>query len=312
MANHTSMFKLGLFVMLGFLILAIGIVWVGSQTEISGGHKYVCYFAESVQGVEVGSAVKYQGIDVGKVAAINVAPDPQLIEVVLTINADRALGQSVMAGIAIKGITGLAYIELIPQDAATAAKSPKIDFPTSYPVIPTYARGLTQVLSSVGATLENLSKVDFAGLAVQAGKLMNTAQNILDGKELREALASFRQTGKNLEAFSADLASMSRRLNDKQLVERVDEVVRDAQIMVASLRQQVESLHLGKLGESASLYVEDMGRSLSQLSQNLTEISDKLTYVFAHLETLSERLARTPSDAIFSRPPQPLPEERAR
>ena len=312
MANQTSMFKLGLFVMLGFLVLAGAIIWVGSKTNVSGGSNYVCYFGESVQGVEVGSAVKYQGIDVGKVIAINVAPDPQLIEVTLTITADRALGQSVMAGIAIRGITGLAYIELVPQDAASVAKSPKVDFPTPYPVIPTYSRGISQVISSVGVTLDNLSKVDFAGLSQQASHLIKSAQDILDGQEIKQALASFQNAAKNLETFSANLDSMTRELKERQLARQVADTVDNANNMVANLRQQIDGLQIGQMGTNASQYIEDMGRTLSQLSDNLTEISNSLTYVFAHLEALSERLARTPSDVIFSEPPKPLPEERRR
>ena len=305
MANRTSMFKLGLFVMLGFLLLAGSMVWVGSQSKIKGGDTYVCYFAESVEGVDIGSSVKYQGIEVGKVTSINVAPDPYLIEVILTITADQALSRAVMAGIAVRGITGLAYIELLPQEAAMVVKSPKIDFPTPYPIIPTYSRGIGQMITSIGVTLDNLSKVDFAGLVNQAGQLISSTQQILDGPEVKEVL-------RNIQLASRDVVSISKNIESQRLVDKMGNTVTEANVMMTNLRQQVESLHLGQMGASVSQYIEEMGHTLSQLSQNLTEISDKLTNVFANLEALSERLSRTPSDVFFSQPLLPMPEERKR
>ena len=305
MANQTSMFKLGLFVMLGFLLLAGGIVWVGSQGNVKGGHNYVCYFAESVEGVEVGSSVKYQGIEVGKVMAVNLAPDPYLIEITLAITAERALVQSVMAGISVRGITGMAFVELVPQDPAMVGKSPKIDYPTPYPVIPTYSRGISQMIDSIGATLENLRKVDFASLSDQASQIMATVQHILDGPEVKETL-------QNIQLASRGLARMSKNIEDQRMLDKMGGAVTDINVIMANLRRQVESLHLGQTGAVVSQYVEEVGRTLSQLSHNLVEISDKLTYIFANLETLSERLSRSPSDMLFSQPPPPRPEERNR
>lgn len=305
------MFKLGLFVMLGFLALAASIIWVGGQTSVRGGRNYVAYFAESVQGLEVGSAVKYQGVDVGRIVSINVAPDPTLIEVVLAINAEEALGKSVMAGIALRGITGLGYIELVPQEADAVAKSPKIDFPTPFPVIPTYSRGISQVISSIGTTLDKLSQVDFVGLSKQAAQLMASVQRVMDN-DIKNILDNFAQTGKNLQAFSADLADMSRQIQNKRIIEQLAGTVDNVYSAMANLRQQIDSLALGQMGIEVSAYIEEMGRTLSQLSQNLTEISENLAYVFSNLEALSDRLARTPSDALFSQPPPPLPEERRR
>lgn len=312
MANKTSMFKLGLFVLAGFLMLAATFIWIGSHTGVKGGYKYVTYFAESVQGLEKGSAVKYQGIEVGRVANITVAPDPQLIEVTLDVGIEQAVGQSVMAGIALKGITGQAYIELVPQDGASVSKSPKIDFPTPYPVIPSSPRGINQVLSSVGTTLDNLSRVDFAGLSQQASKLLAAAQTIMDSSEVKDTLASIKRTADNMEIFSLEMARISKQLEERNLVGQLSGAVDDGKAMMANLRKQVDAMQLGRLSASASQYVEDIGRTLAQLTENLTEISDKLTYVFAGLAALSERLARTPSDAIFSNPPKPLPEERRR
>ena len=43
--------------------------------------RYVSYFDESVQGLDVGSPVKFRGVTIGTVGGIDVAPDHRHVEV---------------------------------------------------------------------------------------------------------------------------------------------------------------------------------------------------------------------------------------
>jgi phospholipid/cholesterol/gamma-HCH transport system substrate-binding protein len=307
--NKTSMFKLGLFVLLGFLILAAALIWIGRRDTFNNGYHYVTYFAESVQGLQVGSPIKYQGIEVGRVQSIQVAPDPMLIEVAFTINADPALGQLVMAGIAITGITGQAYIELLPQESEEVAKSPRVDFPTPHTLIPSYSRGVSKMLISMNTTMENLSHVDFAGLSKQAGQMLQTIQDLLNSQEIRDSLTSFHYAAQNLNSFSSSLSRMARQAEGGNAIANLTQAADNIKTMADELRQRLEQLKLEEFSVSAGNYMDEIGRALGSLSNNLVNISDSLNYMLASLQSLSARLANTPSDLIFSQPPPPLPQE---
>jgi phospholipid/cholesterol/gamma-HCH transport system substrate-binding protein len=81
MPRNVSKFMIGLFVTIGFVIGVAAIIWLGASQYFRKSYTYVSYFDESVQGLEVGSVVKYRGVEVGKVEKISIAPDDRLVEV---------------------------------------------------------------------------------------------------------------------------------------------------------------------------------------------------------------------------------------
>lgn len=84
MARKKSVyFVVGFFVTVGTLAAVSMILWLGASKYLRKGVKYVTYFDESVQGLQVDSAVKYRGVEIGSVEKIRVAPDDRLIEVVI-------------------------------------------------------------------------------------------------------------------------------------------------------------------------------------------------------------------------------------
>ena len=66
-AARTNPWKLGLFVVSGFVIAFASLVWLGSQSLDRQTQRVITYFDESVQGLEVGSPVKFRGVVIGSV-----------------------------------------------------------------------------------------------------------------------------------------------------------------------------------------------------------------------------------------------------
>ena len=91
MSTKSSKFLIGLFVIVGVLICAAVIIWVGAARFFMKGSLYAVYFDESVQGLQVDSAIKYRGVEIGKVQSIDVAPDYRLIEVIMKIDLEGDL-----------------------------------------------------------------------------------------------------------------------------------------------------------------------------------------------------------------------------
>ena len=56
-------------------VVVVFILWLGMVQYFQEGRKYVAFFDESVQGLQKDSAVKYRGVDIGRVEDIRVAPD---------------------------------------------------------------------------------------------------------------------------------------------------------------------------------------------------------------------------------------------
>ena len=112
MSAKGSKFLIGIFVIVGFLICVGTIIWIGAARVLMKGSLYAVYFDESVQGLQVDSAIKYRGVDIGKVQRIDVAEDFRLIEVIMKIDLEGDLGKQTIASLKTAGITGIVFIEL--------------------------------------------------------------------------------------------------------------------------------------------------------------------------------------------------------
>ncbi|MFZ1979832.1 MAG: MlaD family protein, partial [Smithella sp.] len=106
MSARSSKFLIGLFVIIGALMCAAITIWIGAAGVFTKGSLYTTYFDESVQGVQVDSAIKYRGVEIGKVQSIKVAPDYRLIEVVMKIDLEGDLQKQTIAALTSAGITG--------------------------------------------------------------------------------------------------------------------------------------------------------------------------------------------------------------
>ena len=63
MARQKTNLIIGLFVILGVVMGVVAIIWVGATSYFQKGATYVSYFDESVQGLQLNSAVKFRGVD---------------------------------------------------------------------------------------------------------------------------------------------------------------------------------------------------------------------------------------------------------
>ena len=97
MSKKKPLFTVGLFVVIGFMIGAGAIIWIGASKYFKKGDTFLTYFDESVQGLQIDSRVKYQGVDVGWVTKIDLAPDNRLVEVTMKININPDMANNIVA-----------------------------------------------------------------------------------------------------------------------------------------------------------------------------------------------------------------------
>ena len=163
MSTKSSKFLIGLFVIVGLLILAATIIWVGASRVLMKGSLYAAYFDESVQGLQVDSAIKYRGVEIGKVQSIDVAPDYRLVEVIMKIDLEGDLQHHTIASLKTAGITGIVFIELDRIQDDELSNSPKLTFKSDYPVIPSRRSEISRFLSRAGRDRRHQLRVSSSG-----------------------------------------------------------------------------------------------------------------------------------------------------
>lgn len=186
----------GMFV-LGFIACLIAlIIWLTNGFEKVNTIEYRVVTNESVSGLSVNSPIDYRGVDVGKVASMELNhDDPRYVTIYLNIDVGTPIKNDTEAVLISRGITGLVNVSLTGGTPEAGALLPSKADP-----IPTIKNGaslsrrLDEALNNVTHSLSELSKK--MGLILTTENIDNLS-NILS----------------NTNTFTADLATVGDKIN---------------------------------------------------------------------------------------------------
>jgi paraquat-inducible protein B len=205
MARKANPALLGAFV-LGAVVLAVGaLVVFGGGKFFRTTQPWVAYFDESIKGLSVGAPVTFRGVRVGTVTDIKVVLDPKRDEVRIPVffelegdritqlggketlfekgrpRADHLFNQGLRAQLQTQSfVTGQLAINL---DFFPKTPMKLVAGPWPFPECPT----VPSAMASLGRSLDDL---DTAALAKDLRDIMQGAANLLNGPELKTALAA--------------------------------------------------------------------------------------------------------------------------
>ena len=222
MATGTNHWKLGLFVIVGLAFSVVSLVVLGARSWSQTGLPYVSYFDESVQGLEVGSPVKFRGVTVGHVASIEIAPDQRHIQVTSDIDVSQLTrlqpagagevraGQPLLsahpdlrAQLAQAGITGVKFV-LLDYFEADEPPLPFAAPPNHIPTTPSWMQSLENTVSKSAGQVPELT-----ANAVRALATLNSILTSVDQSRLPEhALASIDQADQVLHRLESELQAL--------------------------------------------------------------------------------------------------------
>lgn len=305
MSGRGAKFLIGLFVITGLLIGAIVIIWVSASDLLMKGSTYVSYFDESVQGLQTDSAVKYRGVEIGKVDSIRLAPDFQLIEVVMKINLSEDLQKHTYAQLKTAGITGIVFIELDRIRPGDVLDSMKYQFEPPYPVIPSRRSDISRFLDDTDKIMQSIKGIDFQGIALQLKDTTRAIEKFIAGDRINRIMG-------NLESMSVNLNKSVARLNKIIEEGKVEGVLKDtagalvdARKLIDSTRKQIEALDVGGQTAKATNILDTMDRRTKSITIDLQDTAENLRVTSEYLQKLSESLNDDPSELIFSKPAPP-------
>lgn len=325
MATIKTKFMVGLFVVIGFSLAVVAVVWLGMANYFEKGQYYVAYFDESVQGLDKDSPVKYRGVTIGSVNSIGVAPDANLIQVILKIETDIKLDDSIVAQLKSVGITGIMFVELEKKDTNTSLPVQQIDFPTKYPVISTKPSDIKKFFDSVTDVLTDIKKLDteaisariqstlvkmeqaiddaqVATLVNELNKTLSGIQTIANKEKWDSILDALDRTAKSIQAFSSagtqTVADFDATLN------HIDTAVIDNDKALAALMADVSTSiqDIDSLVISGNRFLEGTHKDTFQLLRQLKNTLRQYEKAGKHLNRFLEQVAEQPSQLFFGGP----------
>jgi phospholipid/cholesterol/gamma-HCH transport system substrate-binding protein len=124
-ANHLIVGTFALAVVGGLFFFVIWLAKVEIDREFAIYH---IIFEEAVSGLSIGGDVRYNGIPVGTVTVIEIAPnDPSKVRVTAEIGGNLKIRTDTVAKLELQGITGVSYVQLSGGSATAPLLEPGPD-----------------------------------------------------------------------------------------------------------------------------------------------------------------------------------------
>jgi phospholipid/cholesterol/gamma-HCH transport system substrate-binding protein len=186
MALRANKLRLGVFFVVIMALFVASIFWLAGGFSNSASTSYACYFGWSVSGLNVGTAVNYNGVPIGSVTAIEIAPDGRLVKIVLRIEDSKfKVDSTIVASLYITGITGLQNINLesLPDSVSRLWGQDQLSFESVLPVIPVRSGTVQSVTTGLNRVFEMMESVDAKQLNDQAILALTRINSILDDLE---------------------------------------------------------------------------------------------------------------------------------
>ncbi|NOQ23160.1 MAG: MCE family protein [Candidatus Aegiribacteria sp.] len=281
-------FKLGLFFSIGIFFTIFLIFWLSGGLKERRTTTYASYFPWSVQGLNEGSNVMYNGVPIGRIARIDIAPDERLVEVLMKIRSEFSVDPTIVAVMQLTGITGLRVINL-SADSTRTIQPVNYSFEVDYQVIPVGEGAIQTVTSTLTRIAEIIHEVDFKNISDQFSLLLENTNAILASDKIERIEDSILRNSENLDSLLITYTRLGENLN---------QLVLTLNTMAPELAVSVDSL----IGELRALS-EPLNRFVCKIDDLLINSSEMMNNLSNFLEILgrdpSELFIRTSGEGVW-------------
>src|SRR3989339_4961 len=258
----TAPAKVGLLTLVALILLGIIAIWKTDIFMIKQGYEMIGSF-QNIEGLTIGSEVRYRGFTSGKVLKID--PGPEDIRVYTVINKTIKFPADSFLRIAYDGIVGQKYLEIRPGTSEMVYQPPKILYGITVSGIVDFVDIGAQNLQETKAILENIRAIierpDLQQAFIQTIFTANKVSTDLEKltTELRETNQGIRDVVTDPQ-FQASL---------KGTIRETDKTLSSANKFFADIRQI-------KLRASGGV---DIGTRANGVKSNVDIVSNKDSYI---------------------------------
>jgi phospholipid/cholesterol/gamma-HCH transport system substrate-binding protein len=292
--THEQKIRLGVFLSLATVIfIAVAGFFVVPKLRDPGDVYTVNFRDTSVQGLRVSSAVKYRGVEIGRVIRVKVnSRDLDSVLVDVKIRQGLIMKKDMSAVLAYVGLTGQKYIEMSGGTLASENLPPGGEIPMGRGLgekaedivtnIETTAKRITELLAPenierFSAFLENAEKSSAALSGVLESR-RTTLENTLDNFE--KASLEFARATEKFVPMTEDMSRLMRTLETS------------SQETLGNISRRFSSEEMGQAIMDVRSFLDTASVSLKKVESVLLEQQSELTRTFSSLGVAVENLVR--------------------
>ncbi|MFT3755779.1 MAG: MlaD family protein [Pseudoxanthomonas sp.] len=295
-ANYILIGAFTLLVSAGLLLFGL---WAAKYSTERTWQEYRVVFDEAVTGLSAGSPVQYNGISIGSITKLSLAPDdPRQVIARIRLDAEAPVKTDTRAKLAITSLTGPTIIQL-------SGGSPQAPALTSVdksdaPIIKTTPSALQNITDTANRIVDRLDTVlSEANMASIGNTLQNldavTGSIAAQKEDLQALIINARQASEKLDATLATTQGTMERL-DRNLVQQLPQLVEKLDATLTKLDSAADNAD-AILGENRAAINNFANDGLAQLGPTLTELRG----LVRDLRRVSDRLEGNPARYLLGR-----------
>ncbi|WP_454832123.1 MlaD family protein [Pseudoxanthomonas wuyuanensis] len=274
-------------------------LWAAKYSSERTWQEYQVVFREAVTGLSVGSPVQYNGISVGSITTLTLAPnDPRQVIARIRLESRTPVKTDTRAKLAITSLTGPTIIQLsggTPQAPALTSVDQR-----DAPVIQTAPSALQNITDTANRIVERLDQVlsdkNVASIAGTLENLETISASLANRDEgLQSLLVSARDAAQNLDRTLTTTNGTIERL-DQNLVRELPAILNKLDSTLAKLDSAADNAD-AILGENRAAINSFANDGLAQLAPTLTELRG----LVRDLRRVSDRLEGNPARYLLGR-----------
>lgn len=299
METKANYVLIGAFTLLtAILLLGFGL-WAAKYSSDRRFQNYEVIFSEPVTGLTEGSTVQYNGIAVGTVETLDLAPrDPRKVIALLKLKADIPVKVDTRAKLSITGLTGSPFIQLT--GGSPNARSLVSASNREIPIILAEPSALQNIADTANRLVARMDKVlseeNVKRIADTLQNLELLTGSISDQREdLRAMIVNARESSEQL---NATLKTTDRAVNDidRELIAKLPGLTAKLDHTLTQLDSAAGNAD-AILGENRTAIHSFANDGLAQLGPTLSELRS----LIRDLGRITDRLNSSPARYILGR-----------
>lgn len=310
-------YRLGLFVVVSVVALAVLLFVLGGRKLFQPTYTFETYFDSSVAGLEIGAPLRYRGVPLGEVSEIldssavyerDVPLDKRRKYIVVrakvnlsaleAVQVKRDAPELVKLGLRaqtqLAGITGQQYLGL---DFLDPAKYPPLEFDWTpkYPYVPSAPSRTGEIIAKAQVFLANLSELDVKRLDADLNRLLVNLNDKIGALPVAELSADADKVLRNANATI---------VRAEPLVADLRESVDNLEVLSRSLRGVADRGDVDRTITHIDEVIERLNGLMGDNQYDVRVIVQDLRVTAENLRELSATIKRYPAGALIGGPPE--------
>ena len=310
MATKTQKIRLSIFLIVSStVLLGFFIVLVGNQLVQRMDKYYIEYKDISVTGLDPGAAVKYHGVQVGRVTSLSVK-DAATIQIEIEVEKGTPIMQDTEAIMSLVGITGLKFVELIGGSVESEKLPVGGTIIAGQSVFETITGQAEIMIAKLEQVLNNLNIMigPKTTESLQVALTSFTDMTVKIDEVLSENRQHFNTSVTHLDSLMSSLVVTANKVNDT--VDAVNAVVKSEKIETSlsnitaitdRLRTQIDSLRLVETVDRFQTFLENSNNMVMHYDLLVMRARDDVLRSMSNLEEALDNL-REATDVIRDNP----------